>query len=63
MDFEQKGTTPTGRLTPPDVQKIYKKHGEEISLQQAELILVFARRLVTIAVEQCLENEAGSDIQ
>lgn len=63
MDFEQKGTTEKGRMTPEDVLKIYKKHGKEISPKQAALILEFARRLATIAVAQCLRNEAGSEFQ
>jgi hypothetical protein len=63
MDFEQTEKEETGKLTAPEVQQIYKKHGKTISLQQAELILVFARRLANIAVAQCLRNEAGSDFQ
>ncbi|MBL7718982.1 MAG: hypothetical protein JNL72_09110 [Flavipsychrobacter sp.] len=63
MDFEKNGTKETGKMTPDDVLKIYKKHGREISPKQAALILEFAHRLATIAVAQCLRNEAGSEFQ
>ena len=58
MDLEE--VKNADKLTPQKVQKIYKKHGEDITLKQAELILDFTQRLANIAVAQCLRNEAGS---
>ncbi len=63
MEFEKNGTKETGKTTPDDVLKIYKKHGREITPHQAGLILEFARRLATIAVAQCLRSESGSEFQ
>jgi len=48
---------PKGRLTPQKVKEIYKKHGEELTLEQAEKVLEFIRRIANIAVDQVLRQE------
>lgn len=48
---------PKGGLKAHHVVAIYKKHGEDITLEQAEKILEFTQRLANIAVDQLLREE------
>jgi len=38
--------------TAEDVVYIYQKHGKKISLEKAEIILIFLRKLAKLTVEQ-----------
>lgn len=38
--------------TPEEVVNIYKKHGSNITLEKAELVLEFLKKLARLTVEQ-----------
>jgi hypothetical protein len=45
------------KMQPEDAVEILRKHGTEVTIQQATLILEFLRMLANIAVAQYLRNE------
>jgi len=63
MDSEKNETAEAGKMTPQRAQQILQKHGTNVSLEEAVLILEFIGRLANIAVAQALRSEAGSAFQ
>ncbi len=47
------------KMTPQRIMEILKKHGTVVTLEEAEEILVFVRRLAKIAMDHALRAEAG----
>jgi hypothetical protein len=63
MDSEKNETAEAGKMTPQRAQQILQKHGTNVSLEEAVLILEFIGRLANIAVAQSLRSEAGRAFQ
>lgn len=45
------------KLTPEWAAEVLRKHGREVTIEQAAIILEFLRKLATIAVAQYLRDE------
>ena len=47
------------KMTAEKAVKILAEHGTHISLEEAEIVVDFLRKLAKIAVAQCLREEEG----
>lgn len=63
MNIEEQEEEQTGRLNVEKVQRIMKKHGAEVSQDEALFILRFAQKFANVALAKSAESLSQRGIQ